>query len=263
MLIGDTGIKIMATLLIKYKINKKEHYGILNDDKINELKGSVFGNYEILDKTVLLSDVEVLPPSSPTKIIALGYNYKDLVGYNSSYKEPIIFLKPPSSLIPNKGTIKRPRGEEKVWVEVELAIIIKKKCKNISAEEAKNYILGFTIGNDVTTENIHGRDHHLARSKALDTFCSLGPNIAIDLDTKDLKMKTRINGQIFQDSSTKNRIINDTQSVSLISKFMTLYPGDIIMTGTPANAESSLIQSGDVVELEIENIGTLTNLVSY
>jgi len=252
----------MNTTLLRYKVNNKVAYGILDRGRLNEIKGSIYRNFEISNKSISLSDVVIMPPVSPTKIIALGYNYKDLVGQKDKYAEPVIFLKPPSSVITHKDVIKIPCDNKKVWVEVELATIIKKTCKNVAVNNAKDYILGYTIGNDITTENINSRDHHLARSKALDTFCSLGPSIALDVDTSDLKMKTAINEKIFQNSTTKNRILNDYETLSLISRFMTLNQGDVILTGTPANAENSVIVSGDSVKLEIENIGILENIVS-
>jgi 2-keto-4-pentenoate hydratase/2-oxohepta-3-ene-1,7-dioic acid hydratase in catechol pathway len=195
--------KIMIISLIRYKIDNKVEYGILDEEKINEVKGSIFDNYEITNNYIPLSDVDIMPPVNPTKIIALGYNYKDLIGPRKKYQEPVIFLKPPSSVITHKDIIKIPIENQKVWVEVELAIIIKTQCKNVSEDQAYNYILGYTIGNDITTENINSRDHHLARSKGWDTFCSIGPCITFNLDTSDLRMITKINGEVFQNSSTK------------------------------------------------------------
>ena len=252
----------MSTILLRYKFDNKVTYGILDRDKIYEIKGSIYGNYEISSESISLSDIVIMPPVLPTKIIALGYNYKDLVGQQDKYEEPVIFLKPPSSVITHNDVIKIPFENKKVWIEVELSIIIKKTCKNVTVNNAKDYILGYTIGNDITVENINTRDHHLARSKAWDTFCPIGPYIVLDIDTSDLKMKTSINGKIFQNSTTKNRILNDYQTLSLISRFMTLNKGDVILTGTPANAENSVIMNGDSVKLEIENIGILENKVS-
>ncbi|SVD04707.1 uncharacterized protein METZ01_LOCUS357561, partial [marine metagenome] len=235
---------------------------VLDGNKINSIKGSIFEKLELTDNYLSFKDVEVLPPVEPSKIIGLGYNYKDLIGPKKTYQEPVIFLKPTTSLIAHKQTIKIPNSNQKTWVEVELAVIIKSKCKNITKDEASKHILGYTIGNDITTDNIYARDHHLARSKGWDTFCSLGPVIEFDLDTSDLNLTTKINNKIFQNSSTKNRILDDFETVALISNFMTLYPGDIILTGTPANAENSIIKNGDSVVLEIENLGSLQNSVS-
>ncbi len=150
---------------------------------------------------------------------------------------------------------------EKIWTEVELGIIIGKLGKDIDLKNAPEYIFGHTIGNDVTTSNIFNRDHHLARSKAWDTFCPLGPWIEDNLITDNLILKNQINGKISQDSNTNMRILNDFKIVSHLSKIMTLMPGDVIMTGTPANAETSVIKNGDNVTLYIEGIGELSNKV--
>ena len=149
----------------------------------------------------------------------------------------------------------------KLDFELEIAAIIGKKGINIDVSNADDHIFGYTIGNDVTMSNILDRDHHLARSKGLDTFCPLGPIIETELDTSDIKLKNIINDKILQDSSTSNRILNDKEIVSLVSSFMTLLPGDIILTGTPANAENSIIKSGDTVKVSIEGLGELVNKV--
>ena len=141
--------------------------------------------------------------------------------------------------------------------------MLKKICKNVSVEEACDYIFGYTIANDITMENILERDHHLVRSKGWDTFCPIGPHIETELDTSDLFLISKINGKVMQESNVNKRILNDSQIVNFISEKMTLYPGDLIITGTPANAESSIINDGDLVELTVENIGTLSNHVIY
>ena len=155
------------------------------------------------------------------------------------------------------------KEKRKSWIEVELGIVIKKTCKNISIKEAHNYIFGYTIANDVTMNNILGRDHHLIRSKGWDTFCPIGPHIETELDTSDLSLISKVNGEIMQKSNVNKRILNDFQIVNLISEKMTLYAGDLIITGTPANAENSIIKEGDFVELTIENLGTLSNYVAF
>jgi 2-keto-4-pentenoate hydratase/2-oxohepta-3-ene-1,7-dioic acid hydratase in catechol pathway len=203
-------------------------------------------------------DLKHAPPSNPTKIVALGYNYKDLIGPKESYDEPVLFLKPKSSIITNNDKIII-QDNTKVWTEVELAIIISKTAKNIEIDNARDYILGYTVANDVTTTNIHNRDHHLARSKGLDTFCPILSEIRLDIDTSSLRLQNIINGIQMQSSNTKNRILNDFEIVSFISKIMTLEPGDWILTGTPANAENSIIKDGDICEVSIDEIGLLSN----
>ena len=142
----------MIKSLIRYKKNNRVCYGVLEKDIVIEIKGSIYDKYILTDKHSILSDIEILPPTDPSMIICFGYNYKDLIGYRQVYEEPIIFFKSPTSVISHNSTIKIPKNNQKVWIEVELAIIIKKKCKNISEVEAKNYILGHTIGNDITID---------------------------------------------------------------------------------------------------------------
>ncbi|TVP82014.1 MAG: FAA hydrolase family protein [Puniceicoccaceae bacterium] len=207
-----------------------------------------------------LGEVALLAPVSPGKIIALGYNYKDLVGEREAYDEPVIFFKPPSAVIgPGEPIVLK--ENRKVWTEVELAIVIGTTCRNVSPRDAPDFILGHTIANDVTMSNCLGRDHHLARSKGWDTFCPLGPAIFTGLDTSSLEMSNSINGRLMQSSSTAKRILNDAEVVSFLSHVCTLEPGDVILTGTPANAENSVIRHGDRVSVSLEGLGTLTNTV--
>ena len=131
----------------------------------------------------------------------------------------------------------------------------------MSVEDADEYILGYTCGNDITAENILGRDWHLARAKGLDTFCPLGPYLIKNIDTSDLRISSYINGKMTQDSRTSDRVLNDRESVALVSKYFTLIPGDIILTGTPEGATEAIVKPGDEVRIEIQNIGTLINKI--
>lgn len=248
--------------IVRFKKGDLTGYGQIKGDQVKLIDGNIFENYTVTDREFKLSDIEILAPVQPGKILALGYNYKDLIGERPQYDEPVLFSKLPSCVIGPNETIVIAETDKKVWIEVELAIVIKKHCKDVSVREAKDYILGYTIANDVTTENVLSRDHHLIRSKGFDTFCPLGPHIELDLDTADLKLESKINGEVFQSSTTKNRILNDVEVVSFISNKISLFPGDVIITGTPANAESSLIKKGDQVDLTIEGIGTLSNSVT-
>ncbi|MBI4432070.1 MAG: fumarylacetoacetate hydrolase family protein [Candidatus Omnitrophica bacterium] len=197
----------------------------------------------------------------PKNVIALAYNYKDLVGPKKKFDEPLIFFKSPRGVILSGQPIRIPQGIDTVWVEVELAFVIKKRARHVPVSRARDYILGYTIANDVTAENIHGRDWHLARSKGLETFCPVGPFLATDLDTRDLALSTRINERITQKSTTANRILNDSQALSLITRFFTLEPGDLVLTGTPAGARQSLVKPGDEVRMTIEGLGELSSSI--
>ena len=247
---------------IRFNINNQNKYGLLRDDIVFELNNSFLKSFKESGEKYNIRSVKLLPPVIPSKIIALGYNYKDLVGEQDYYDEPVIFLKPPSTLIGQGDIITIKKAMKKVWTEVELCIIIGKTANNVDEHIAKNYIFGYTIGNDVTTSNILNRDHHLARSKAWDTFCPLGPWIETEVNTDNLILTNSINGKIFQQSNTNMRIYDDIKIVSHLSQIMTLYPGDIIMTGTPNNAEDSIIKDKDTVDLSIQNLGCLSNQVN-
>lgn len=249
-----TKIKNQEIVCYANYLEEKNLFQIIEGDIYNEDRIRLTNNF------IQKDEVMVLSPYKPSKIVALGYNYKDLVGEKPYYDEPVIFLKPSTSIIGNEEDILIPENNI-VWSEVELAIIIKKKAKNVKSSEANDYILGYAVANDVTMKNILNRDHHLARSKSLDTFCPISNFITTDVKTDDLILTNKINDQVYQHSSTKNRILNDCQIIELISSFMTLLPGDIILTGTPANAENSIIKNNDVINMEIENIGSLTNKV--
>ena len=170
-------------------------------------------------------------------------------------------MKSSTSLIFNNDEIIYNKLFKKIWIEAELCIIIGKEGKNIKAKNAKDYILGYTCGNDVTAENIFNRDWHLARSKGSDTFAPIGPKIINDLDTSNLRIQSFINGVKTQDSTTSDRILNDCECVELVSTFMRLIPGDIIFTGTPAGARDAIVKPGDVITIEIEKIGKITNSI--
>lgn len=205
-----------------------------------------------------LGQFRYLSPCTSEKVIGLAYNYKSLVGYGASYEEPLFFLKSPTSICGPAAAIPYPDFSEEVWVEVELGIIIKKDCFRVSVEAAEDYILGYTIGSDVTAENVCGRDWHLARSKALDGFAPTGPYLVMDVETDDLELTTHINGKEFQRGRTSDRIVNDRESVSLLSRFITLRAGDLILTGTPAGARDSIVTKGDVVTHRIQHLGELS-----
>ncbi|HUP56334.1 MAG TPA: fumarylacetoacetate hydrolase family protein, partial [Bdellovibrionota bacterium] len=153
-----------------------------------------------------------------------------------------------------------PEGLERIWVEVELAIVIGRRTRNARSEQqAREAIFAFTIGNDITASNIFGRDFHLARSKSLDGFCPIGPELVTGVDFENRPLRTRVNGVETQSSSTANRVLNSVQVVQLVSRLMTLEPGDVILTGTPPGARFHPIRPGDRVELEIESLGVLRN----
>ena len=197
----------------------------------------------------------------PTKIIAIGLNYLDHAKeFNMEIPEyPLIFMKPPTAVIGNGETILYPSQTKELHYEGELGIVIGKKTRNVSVEEAKHYIAGYTCANDVTARDLQRLDGQWTRSKSFDTFCPLGPKITKNIDPTNLAIATRVNGVVKQNSNTNQMIFNAFKLVSFISAIMTLMPGDIISTGTPPGVGE--LQVGDVVEVEIEGIGVLRNTV--
>jgi len=222
------------------------------------------------DQTFRYSSLQILAPAEPTKILALGYNYKDLFldaaarsrsdepHYEDQGFEPMIFLKGLNSLVGNGVPVAFPRNVSEVWVEVEIAAVIGKRARRLRHEaEARDAIFGVTIGNDISALNIMGRDWHLARSKSLDGFCPLGPILVKGVDEGELNLQTWINDRKTQDSKNSNRVLDTLRSVMFASNIMTLEPGDVILTGTPRGARQSLVKPGDRVRLDVEGIGSL------
>lgn len=197
----------------------------------------------------------------PTKIIAIGLNYIDHAKELSMPipEYPIIFMKPPTSVIESGGSILYPAQSKEVHYEGELAIVIKDKTRFVKPEDAHRHITGYACANDVTARDMQRIDGQWTRSKSFDTFCPLGPGIVPDIDPVNLDIATRVNGITKQHSNTKNMIFNVFYLVSYISEIMTLLPGDVIITGTPPGVGP--VVPGDEVEVEIEGIGILKNKV--
>ena len=199
----------------------------------------------------------------PSKIVAVGLNYhnhaKEL-GMKTP-KEPIIFIKPETAVISNEENIIYPKQSKRVDYEAELALVIKKKCKNVKVKDATKYIKGYTCLNDVTARDIQFKDSQWTRAKSFDTFCPIGPKLVAPdkIDPHNTKIKLFLNGKLKQNSSTKEFIFPIPKVISFISKVMTLNPGDIITTGTPPGIGP--MKKGDTVEVKIEGIGTLRNYV--
>ena len=224
--------------------------------------------------TLSLDDVTVLAPVlTPPKIICLGLNYKDHVEEHGkdTPDEPILFMKPRTAVIGPNHAIIRPKMVKQLDYEAELAIVIGEKGKNIPVSEAKKHIFGYTAFNDVSARDIQFKDKQWTRSKSFDTFAPMGPCITTANqveDPNDLRVRTRVNGELRQDSSTKNMVFNVYEIIHHLSQAMTLEPGDVIATGTPAGVgvfmkpKPRFLSPGDLVEVEIEKIGILSNTVS-
>jgi len=248
--------------IVRFKYHKKTRYGMIKHHAVILIEGSIFKKYKITKRKIKISNVELLPPVEPTKVICAGLNYKDHAKELNMPipDEPIIFIKPPTSIIGHNQKIIYPEGVKRLDYEAELAVIIKKQAKNIDKKDAKNYILGYTCLNDVTARDLQTKDVQWARAKSFDTFCPIGPYIVIGINPDNLFIKLYLNGKLKQSSTTANLIFKIDELISFISNVMTLKPGDIIATGTPPGVGP--MNTSDKVEVKIEKIGTLANTVA-
>ena len=248
--------------IVRYQIeNEAPKYGWLLNEKVGEIQGDFFGQYRRRDAKTPLADVKLVAPCEPSKIICVGRNYvehaKELG--NEVPKVPLIFMKPQSSIIPDGGTVILPAQSKQVEHEAELVAVIGKRGRHVKIEEAREYILGYTIGNDVTARDLQRIDDQWTRAKGFDTFCSFGPWIDTDFDPSDAVVTCRVNGQMRQMASTRDMVFNVSTLIAYISSVMTLEPGDLIFTGTPAGVGE--LHNGDEVVVEIEGLGVLRNPV--
>jgi len=247
--------------LYRFIHNGEIYYGALDGVELAYLTGDIFGDFDATDKLVKLDEVKVLAPTAPSKVVALGLNYRDHAKEMGLPipEEPIVFMKPATAVIGPDDDIIYPAGgiTTRVDYEAELGIVIGKKAKDVKAQAAADYILGYTCVNDVTARDLQARDGQWTRAKSFDTFCPIGPCIETELDTADLKVRAVLNGKTVQESSTRELIFNVPKIVELISQVMTLLPGDIIATGTPPGIGP--MDPGDVITISVEGVGSLTN----
>jgi 2-keto-4-pentenoate hydratase/2-oxohepta-3-ene-1,7-dioic acid hydratase in catechol pathway len=238
-------------------------YGLVDPDKggIRELDAPPFESVRVASGERPLADVRLLAPVIPSKIVGVGWIYKDHAQEMGKPipEESLIFLKAPSALNHPGSDVVYPRASRRVDYEAELAVIIGKKAKDVPARDAPSVILGYTCINDVTARDLQRKDGVFARGKGFDTFAPLGPWIETDLDPSALSLRCLVNGQVKQDSNTREMDKSVFALVEFISHIMTLHPGDVIATGTPAGVGP--VKVGDVMTVEIEGIGSLTNRV--
>jgi 2-keto-4-pentenoate hydratase/2-oxohepta-3-ene-1,7-dioic acid hydratase in catechol pathway len=248
--------------IYRYKHKGKITCGVLKEENLYPVEGSIFRKFNVKKEKIPISDVTLLPPVIPSKIVAIGANYKNHVREMGRQipEEPLIFLKPPSSLVGPNDIIVYPKMSKRVDYEGELALVIKKRARLLGdGESAEDYILGYTCFNDVTARDLQMKDVQFTRAKSFDTFAAVGPCIATDVEPEGLRLKTFLNGKLKQSSTLKNLIFPVPFIVRYISRIMTLEPGDIITTGTPAGVGP--MSPGDRVDIQIEGIGTLSNTV--
>ena len=248
--------------IIRFKTKNDEvQFGWIYQEKVGLIQGDPFGEYRRFEPTILLSDLELLLPCQPSKIIAVGRNYAEHAAEmdNEVPTYPLIFMKPPSALITNGEPILLPEQSKRVEHEAELTIVVGKVSKNLTQENIKEAIFGYTIANDVTARDLQKTDGQWTRAKGFDTFCPLGPWIDTEFDPSDAMISCHVNQALRQMSSTKDMVFNPEQLMIYISSIMTLLPGDLILTGTPAGVGPLI--DGDLVTVHIDGLGTLVNPV--
>lgn len=246
--------------ICRFRYNEEIYSGAVKEDFVFVLNN--FDNLDVKSDKFKLSEVELLPPVMPSKIVCVGRNYAAHAAElgNPVPKEPLLFLKAPSSVITDGENIIIPYQSIQVEHEGELAVIIGRNCKNIRENEnAIEYVLGYTCLNDVTARDLQRADVQFSRAKSFDTFCPLGAFVETDLDVSDLPVITKVNGEIKQNGRTAQMAFSIPFLIKYISNQMTLKAGDVIATGTPSGV--SKLNDGDICEVEIEGIGVLRNTV--
>lgn len=247
---------------VRYQYRSEEPtYGWLHEEKVGPLEGEPFSEFRRLEAVLPLTDVKLLPPLFPGKIIGIGSNFLDRTEEGSSTppEMPLLFLKPPTTVIGPAEKIVLPPQSRLVEHEIELGIVIGRRGRWIHADQAQEYVLGYVIANDITARDLLPRDGQWTRAKGFDTFCPLGPWIETELDPADVLMTCRVNNELRQMASTREMIFTVAQLVAFVSSVMTLQPGDLILSGSPPG--SGPLLPGDEVFLDIEGIGDLSNPV--
>ena len=253
--------------ILRAKKDGQAFYAVLDGNAVRRIEGLPYEDIVYTGETYALGNVKILIPAEPTKIVAVGLNYQkhvreikhSLDNVPVVDKTPIIFLKPPTSAIADGDDIVYPAASLRVDYEAELAVVIKKMCKDVKPDDVGGYILGYTALNDVTARDLQKKDGQWTRGKSFDTFCPFGPYIDTDYDPKGKRVTCVLGGQVMQDGSTDDMVFGIAEIVSFISECMTLCPGDVIATGTPEGIGP--MQRGDTVEVRVEGLAPLSNKV--
>jgi len=247
--------------LVRFRHGSRIATGALEDDWVRALAGTFFDNPVPTGEEVPLDEVRLLAPVIPSKIVAVGRNYADHAAEMGGEvpEEPVIFLKPSTAVIGPDDPIPYPGIAGRVDPEAEMALVIGRLARRVPAEEAGRYILGFTCGNDVTARDLQKKDGQWTRGKGFDGFCPLGPWIETEFDPTDVLVECRVNGEVRQSARTSLMAFGPNTLVEFVTRVMTLLPGDVILTGTPAGIAP--ISVGDRVQVEVEGIGILSNEV--
>lgn len=246
-------------MYVRCEHNNKVKEGYLKDGKVNFLEGWVFEGGVAGRDWAPLEEIRLLPPCTPSKIVCIGLNYKDHAAEMNEAlpREPLLFIKPSTAVIGHEDAIIAPRQSLRLDYEAELAIVIGKEAKDVRADDAHEYIFGYTCANDFTARDLQLADKQWTRGKSFDTFCPLGPGIVTHVDRNDTTIELTVNGELRQRSNLNQLIFSVEEIVSYVSSHMTLKVGDVILTGTPHGVGP--VQPGDTMTVSIEGIGSLTN----
>lgn len=246
---------------VRFRVDGREGYGVVEGQIVELIEGNMFGEYHLTGQTYKLEEIRLLAPCVPSKIICVGLNYVDHAReFNLTPPvEPVLFLKPPTSVIGQGDDIVYPSMSRRVDFEAELAVVIKGVACRVPEAEANSVIFGYTCANDVTARDLQKTDGQWTRAKSFDTFCPLGPEIVTDVDPNSLEISLTVNGLRKQSSNTSRMIFSVARLISFVSNIMTLLPGDVLLTGTPSGVGP--VRAGDEIAVRIEEVGILKNRV--
>ena len=259
LLTGGAASAQEVTKYVRYDFDGVVSYGVLDGEIIHRLRGDVFASPEATGAVVALDAVRLLVPTEPRKVVAAGFNYRSHLGDQNVAAEPGLFDKHATSLAPHGATVTYYEDASDLHFEGEMVLVIGKRARNVTEDEAADYIFAVAPGNDISERVWQGNDLQWFRAKGADTFGPVGPVMARGVDYNDLLLQTRVNGEVMQSQRTKDLIFGPEFLVSYISRYVTLEPGDLIFTGTPGS--TSAMQPGDVVEVELEHVGVLRNTI--
>lgn len=246
--------------IVRFKSGDDIAYGLAEADGVTVYQGSPFVAWEATETLVPWESVELLSPVLPSKVVGIGHNYVDLAEEADSItpEEPVIFIKPATSVVGPNAPVVKPQSSAEVQTAAELAVVVGKVARNIKAEDASQYVFGYTAANDVTAHDHELSDGQWARAKGHDTFCPLGPAIETELDPLErLAVIGRVNGEVRQAGFTVDMVFGVAEILEFVTSVMTLLPGDVVLTGTPSGVAG--VEPGDLMEVEVDGIGFLAN----
>ena len=264
LMLGVVGVDAAAaenevTRYVRFQVDDTVAYGVVEDERVHQLLGGPFDEWTRTETSYDIADVKLLVPTTPSKVLALAGNYQSHLGDQTPPANPEVFFKVPSALVPVGGDIVIPKTTDNVHYEAEMVIVVGKRAKNVSQDDALEYVLGVTCGNDVSARDWQRGDTQWWRANGSDTFAPCGPFVVAGLDYDDLLLELRLNGETKQSQSTGDMVFNVAQIVSWISRHVTLEPGDLIYTGT--SGTTTAMKPGDIVEVELAGVGILKNHV--